>query len=267
MRRERAGSRHPIGGFAPLLIQYAMKNSFPALACTLALLCGAAQAQDAQTQALIRKNISERLPTFPKIEQITKTPFNHLFEIRVGKDLFYTDAEGNYLLQGDLLDTKNKTNLTQARLDELNVVDFASLPLKDAIVWKQGNGTRKLAVFTDPNCGYCKRLEKDLRNIKDVTIYSFVIPILGSDSVQKSRKAWCAKEGGKAWVDWMIDNKPLPEANAACDSSAIERNLALAKKHGITATPASVFESGKMTLGALDSSEIERLMGAQALKR
>jgi len=248
-------------------MKFLMNRLFCTASTALALLSNAALAQEPQAQVQIRKNIKERLPTFPKIDQISKTPFNQLFEIRVGKDLFYTDAEGNYLIQGDLLDTKSKSNLTQARLDELNVVDFASLPLKDAIVWKQGSGARKIAVFTDPNCGYCKRLEKDLRNIKDVTIYSFIIPILGPDSVVKSRNAWCAKDAGKTWVDWMIENKPLPAAAAGCDSSAIERNLALAKKHSISATPASVFESGKLSLGAVDSGELERLLSGAALKR
>ncbi|MFY7867497.1 DsbC family protein [Roseateles sp.] len=228
-----------------------------------AFALSSAFAQEAQ----IRKNLGERMPSFPKIDQVSKTPFNNLFELRIGKDLFYTDAEGSYLMQGVLFDTKAKLNLTQARLDELNMVDFASLPLKDAIVWKQGSGARKIAVFTDPNCGYCKRLERDMRAIKDVTIYSFLIPILGPDSVAKSRNAWCAKDAGKAWVDWMVENKALPPAAASCDSSAIDRNLALAKKHSITATPASVFESGKMVLGAVDSAELERLLSGSAIKR
>ncbi|MEJ6005119.1 DsbC family protein [Paucibacter sp. AS339] len=217
----------------------------------------------ASQAAQIRKSIGERMPTFPKIDQISTTPFAGLFEVRIGKDLFYTDAGGNYLMQGALLDTKKNLNLTQVRQDELNVVDFATLPLKDAIVLKQGSGERKLAVFSDPNCGYCKRLEKDLRQVKDVTIYTFLVPILAADSMQKSRNIWCSKDAGKSWLDWMLDGKAAAPAAAACDSSAMDRNLALGQRLHINATPVSVPVSGRMALGGLDTAELEQLLATK----
>ena len=138
------------------------------LACSL----GSAFAQEAQ----IRKNLAERLPALSKIDEISKTPMNGLYEIRVNdSDIFYTDAEGNFLLQGNLIDTRAKRNLTEERVEKLSAIDFDALPLKDAFTQVRGNGKRKMAVFEDPNCGYCKRFERDLQKVNDVTIHTFLI--------------------------------------------------------------------------------------------
>src|SRR5439155_2150135 len=144
-------------------------------AMTLLVLATAAAADE----AAIRKNLSERLPNFPPIDEVSKTPIPGIYELRVGAEIFYSDEQGQYVLQGSLIDTKSRANLTEARIAKLTQIDFASLPLKDAILIKQGSGTRKLVVFGDPNCGYCKRLERDLVTLKDVSIYTFVFPILG----------------------------------------------------------------------------------------
>ena len=145
------------------------------IAASIALgVLGTAFAQE----ATIRKNLAERLPNLPKIDEIIKTPMNGLFEIRVNdSDIFYTDAEGNFLIQGNLIDTKSKRNLTEERTEKLNAVAFDSLPLKDAFTVVRGNGKRKMAVFEDPNCGYCKRFERDMQKVNDVTVYMFLYPI------------------------------------------------------------------------------------------
>ena len=151
----------------------------PQLRRSLAALAWLAAALPAMAdEATIRKNLAERLPNFPKIDEVIKTPMAGLYEVRIGTDIVYTDESGNYLIQGSLIDTKSKADLTQARIDKITAIDFASLPLKDAVLVKQGNGARKLVVFGDPNCGYCKRLEKDLLALKDVSIYTFLYPIL-----------------------------------------------------------------------------------------
>jgi thiol:disulfide interchange protein DsbC len=212
----------------------------------------------AQDVAAIRKNIAERMPDFPKIEEVTKSPIPGLYEIRVDGDLFYTDEKGDYLVQGQILDTKTKVNITQAKLDKINAIDFASLPLKDAVVWKQGNGKRKLAIFADPNCGYCKRFEKTLQDVKDVTVYTFVIPILGGDSPEKAKAVWCSKDRTSAWRNWMLNGAPLQRAMGPCDTSAIDRNLALAQKHHVTGTPNVVFEGGYRAPGALPLADVEK---------
>jgi thiol:disulfide interchange protein DsbC len=212
-------------------------------------------------EATIRKNIGERVPDFPKIDEITKTGIPGLYEIRIGTDILYTDEQGNYIIQGQLIETKTRDNLTEQRVAKLTAIDFKTLPLKDAMVWKQGTGERKLVVFADPNCGYCKKFERDLQNVKDVTVYTFLYPILGGDSPEKSKQIWCSKDNIKTWRDWMIKGTPIAES-PACDTSALARNLALGRKHRITGTPGLVYEDGRMQPGAVGAEAIERQLTA-----
>ena len=224
-------------------------------ATLLAMGLNAAVAQE----AAIRKNLTERLPTLPKIDEINKTPMAGLYEIRVnGSDIFYTDAEGNFLIQGHLIDTKVKRNLTEERIDKLNAVDFEALPLKDAFTVVRGNGKRKMAVFEDPNCGYCKRFERDIQKVTDVTIYMFLYPILSADSTEKSKNIWCAKNKAKAWHDLMLRDQPVPAAS--CDTSAIDRNIEFGKKHRITGTPTLIFADGSRVPGAISAQQVEKYL-------
>ena len=228
-------------------------------AALAALVAGGLLASGAQAQeAAIRKNLAERLPQLGKVDEISKTPMAGLFEIRVGTDLFYTDAEGNFLIQGHLIDTKLQRNLTEERLDKLMAIDFAALPVNDAFTIVRGNGKRKMAVFQDPNCGFCKRLERDMQKVDNVTIHMFLLPVLGRDSPEKSKNVWCAKDRAKAWSDLMIrDVAPTP---ASCDASAIARNLAFAAKHKITGTPTLVFADGTRVPGAIGAAQVEKLL-------
>jgi thiol:disulfide interchange protein DsbC len=228
----------------------------PLLAGVLLLIGGtAAQAQE----ATIRKNLAERIPQLQKIDEISKTPVNGLYEVRVnGTDIFYTDAEANYLIQGSLIDTRQRRNLTEERIDKLTAISFDSLPLKDAFVVVRGNGKRKVAVFEDPNCGYCKRFERDLDKVTNVTVYTFLYPILSPDSAEKSKNIWCAKDRSKAWQDWMLrDQTP---AAASCDVSAITRNLELGRKHKVNGTPTLVFADGSRVPGAINAQQIEKYL-------
>jgi len=227
------------------------------LAALLAGSLGSALAQE----ALIRKNLAERLPALAKIDEVSKTPMNGLYEIRVNdSDLFYTDAEGNFLIQGNLLDTRNRRNLTEERVEKLSAIDFAALPLKDAFTQVRGNGKRQLAVFEDPNCGYCKRFERDLQKVNDVTIHTFLIPILSPDSAEKSKNIWCAKDKAKAWADWMV--REQAPAKASCDTGALERNLAFSRKHKITGTPTLFFVDGTRVPGAIGTDQIEKTLAS-----
>jgi thiol:disulfide interchange protein DsbC len=209
-------------------------------------------------EAAIRKTLADRMPNLPKIDEITKTPMPGLYEVRMGTELLYSDETGNFLVDGTLYDTHGKVDLTKARIDKLTAVDFASLPLKDAIVYKQGNGSRKMAVFADPNCGYCKHLEKDLVKLKDVTIYTFLIPILGADSVLKSRDIWCAKDSTKVWRDWMLAGNVPARAVAGCDTAALDRNLEFGRKYKVNGTPALFFEDGTRSPGAWPLDRLEK---------
>jgi thiol:disulfide interchange protein DsbC len=220
-------------------------------------------------EAAIRKTLAERLPNLPKIDEITRTPVAGLYEVRFGgTELLYSDASGEHIfVNGSLVETRTRTDLTEARLEKLLAIEFDKLPLKDAMTVRQGSGARKLAVFVDPNCGYCKRFERDLTAVKDVTIYTFLMPILGPDSTTKSRDIWCAKEPMRAWRDWMLDGVVPPKAGAKCDTAAIDRNLVFSRANRITGTPAVFFEDGTRRPGALPGAEVERLLVAASARK
>lgn len=220
----------------------------------LPLLAIPAQANE----ALIRKNLAERLAGLPKVDEIKLSPMPGLWEIRIGNEIRYTDATGTYLLEGELIDLRTRKNLTEERVTKLQMVDFSSLPLKDAVVWKTGDGKRRIAVFSDPNCGYCKRLERTFQDVKNLTVYNFVIPILGGDSPEKARSIWCAKDATATFRAWMLDGKAPPKPTGACDDSAIERNLALSRRNHVSGTPAIIFEDGSRAPGALSAEQLEK---------
>jgi thiol:disulfide interchange protein DsbC len=233
-----------------------MKRTLTVLLAT-ALAAGAAFAQE----ATIRKHLLERLPQIGKIDEVTKAPVPGLFEVRVGSDIFYTDAEGNYLIEGQVLDLRNRRNLTEERQSKLLAIDFDSLPLKDAFTVVRGDGKRRMAVFQDPNCGFCKRFERDLQKVDNVTIHMFLYPILGPDSVAKSRNIWCARDKAKAWQDWMVRDIAAPAApQPGCDATALDRNRELGRKHQVTGTPTLVFIDGKRVPGALAAAQVEKLL-------
>jgi thiol:disulfide interchange protein DsbC len=215
---------------------------------------------------VIAANLAQRLPGFPKIDEVRATPVAGLYEVRVGSDVLYTDARADHVIQGQIVDTRTRENLTEARLERLSAIDFSALPLADAFVIRQGAGSRKLVVFADPNCGYCKRLERDLVAIDDVTVYTFLYPILGPDSRTKSRDVWCAADPGKVWRDWMIDGVVPAAVDGACDTGAIERTLALGQRMRVQGTPALFFEDGTRKPGALPRAQVEQLLAAAAGK-
>lgn len=223
---------------------------------TLSVIALAAPASARAQEAAIRKNLAERIPQLAKIDDINRTPMAGLYEVRVGTDLFYTDAQGNFLIQGTLYDTRQRRNLTEERLDKLLAIDFDSLPLADAFTVVRGNGKRRIAVFQDPNCGYCKRFERDLQNVDNVTIHMFLYPILGVDSTEKARNIWCAKDKAKAWLDWMVRDQVPPKAS--CDAGVLARNTEFGRKHRITGTPTLVFADGSRVPGAISAAQVEK---------
>jgi thiol:disulfide interchange protein DsbC len=228
-----------------------------ATAALMALSLSSAMAQG--HEATIRKNLSERIPQIPKIEEINATPLAGIYELRLStNEIYYSDAAGNYLIQGNLIDTKSKRNITEERESKLSAIDFSALPLKDAITIVHGNGKRKLAVFEDPNCGYCKRFERDLAKVDNVTVYLFLMPVLGPGSVEKSRNVWCAKDPATVWKDMM--QKDVTPVAAQCNTAAIDRNLDFGRKYKITGTPTLVAQDGTRVPGAIDSAKIERLL-------
>ena len=216
-------------------------------------------------EAQIRKSMAERFPEWPKIDEVSKTPIAGIYELRLGSQIFYADETGSYVIEGSLIDTRTRASLTEARINKLTAVDFNLLPLKDAIVWKNGTGARRVAVFADPNCGYCKRFEADLQKIKNVTVYTFLIPVLGGDSPQKSENIWCAKDQAKTWLSWMLEGKQPVKNMGAC-STPIERNLEFARKYRINGTPAILFVDGTRIPGAINAERLEQQLVASSAK-
>jgi thiol:disulfide interchange protein DsbC len=211
-------------------------------------------------EAAIRKALTERVPQMPAIDEVSKTPMPGLYEVRSGSDVFYTDAKGDYVIQGELLDTRKRVNLTEERRSKLSAIDFSALPQKDAFKIVRGNGERKLAVFEDPNCGYCRRFEKDLQTVDNITVYLYLYPILGKDSVEKAHNHWCAKDKGMAWEDWMLRDKAAPAAT--CDTTAVERNVAFGRKYRITGTPTLIFSDGTRVAGAIPAAQLEKRLAS-----
>lgn len=218
------------------------------------------QAFAASPEDTIRQTLNERIPQLTKIDEVRTTPMQGLYEVRVGTDVFYTDAQGNYLIQGELIDTQARRNLTEDRIKALTAVKFSDLPLNDAIKVVQGKGERHIAVFADPNCGYCKRFERDMQSVDNVTMHVFLIPILSPDSVEKSRNIWCAKDQAKAWQDYML--KGEKSTSAACDTKALERNLAFAHKYKITGTPTIIFTDNTRVPGAISAKDVEKRLSS-----
>lgn len=225
------------------------------LPLALTLVCTGVLADE----AAIRKNISERVPQLKSINEVKKSPVAGIYEVRINDtEIYYSDENGNYLLLGQMIDTKTRRNLTEERVDKLTAVAFKDLPFKDAFTIVRGNGKRKLAVFEDPNCGYCKRFERDLQKVDNITVYMFLYPILSQDSADKSKAIWCAKDPAKSWQDWMVREQAPAAAN--CDASALARNVELGRKHKISGTPTLIFTNGNRVPGAIDDKQLEKLL-------
>lgn len=209
-------------------------------------------------EADIRKNVAAFLGAPESVvESVVRIPQGGLYEITlINGELFYTDQTVSFFILGSIVDAKTRRNLTGERLDKLTRIDFKSLPLDQAI--KRANGKRVIVTFEDPNCGYCKHLGKELQKIKDVTIYTFLYPVLSEDSMTKSRQIWCAENKAAAWMAWIVDGK-APEARN-CDSSVIDRNVELGRKLRITGTPVLFFANGTRIVGYRDALELEQIL-------
>lgn len=194
---------------------------------------------------------------FPGIvpDDVKPTPFAGIYEVRIGTDLLYTNESVEYVMQGSLIDARNKEDLTAKSLDALMAVAFDSLPLDSAIKQVKGDGSRKLVVFEDPNCGYCKRLHQTLDGMDNYTVYTLLFPILSPDSTVKARNIWCADDRALAWRNQMLRNQAPPDVQ--CETP-IEANLALGRKMLVRGTPAIIFEDGSRVNGALPRDALEK---------
>jgi len=212
-------------------------------------------------EASLRKAIESAYPKM-SVESVVKTPYAGLYEVYMNGQIVYTDEKFSFLIaEGHLVDSKTKKDVTTDRLADLSKIDFASLPLEQAIKVVKGNGSRKMAVFSDPDCPFCKRLEQnELSNITDVTIYTFLMPLdqLHPDAANKAKAIWCSADRTKSWQDWVL-NGQLPKKSSNCDAP-LDKVATLARKLGVTSTPTIFFADGKRMLGAYPAAEIEKAL-------
>ena len=219
-----------------------------------ALLC--TSPLHAQQEQQLRAEIQKKLGANAKVKSVSPAPVSGLYEVLVGNDIFYTDTSGKYLIQGEIIELASGKNITEQRQTDLNRIKWSDLTPANAIKNVRGNGSRQLAVFSDPNCGYCKRLEKSLQQLDNITIYTYLIPILSPDSTQKAKQIWCSSDPYKTYIDWMV-NGIAPSGKGEC-STPLDKNMAFAKTYGITGTPTLFFTDGSRFPGAVQITDIEK---------
>ena len=223
------------------------------LALSVATAC--AQSNDA---AEVKKAIEASMGKGAKVDGVREAGFLGLYEVQIGGDILYTDRKASYVFVGDVVDAKTHKNLTEERKNKLSQIKFSDLPLDLAVKQVRGNGKRVFATFEDPNCGYCKKLAKELQGMNDVTIYTFLYPILSPDSTDKSKAIWCAADKAKAWNDWMINGvEPAP---GKCDTPT-DKVVALGRKLNIRGTPTIFFADGNRIPGYVPVAHIEQTIG------
>ena len=215
----------------------------------------------AQNVSEIRAALDKVMPGLPASAKIIKTPYAGLYEVDVGSKIFYTDAKATFLFAGEIFDTKTQTNVTKARIDELRRVNWKDLPFKDSFKLVFGNGKRQIAIFEDPYCPYCHKMEATLEKMSNVTLHVFVVPIIRRESMQQARDIWCAPDRSKAWLAWMNNQVQPPKAAASC-VDPLKANVELAEKLGIASTPTLIFMDGSRMEGALPQEEVEKKLAA-----
>ncbi len=236
-------------------------NTFPAALLATALL-GLSLTTQAD-EASIKQNLQKNLPE-ANIQYVGKTPAKGIYEVVVEGNLLYTDESGNYLLAGNLIDAKTRTNLTEERLRKLYKVNVAALPLDLAIKTVRGDGSRKLYVFSDPDCPFCRKLEQELLGITNVTIYTFLFPLdIHPKGAEHAHLVWCSPNQSQAWIDLMTKNK-VPAKVSKC-SDPILKSVALGQQLRVNSTPTIILQNGERLTGALPRAELEKRM-AEASK-
>lgn len=227
---------------------YCLLLAFPFLLNTVLAHAGEAE---------VRKAANGLFRPGTQIDEIRKAEIAGIYEVRVGSNLFYFDEKGKYAIMGDIIDTGSKRNLTEEKRDKLSAIKFSDLPLDQAIKTVRGNGKRVFATFEDPNCGYCKKLARDIVTLTDFTMYTFLYPILSPDSAEKSRNIWCAADQSKAWIGYMTAGANPVTAN--CDNP-IEKNLELGQRYNIQGTPNIILTNGTRLPGYVSAAQLDQML-------
>jgi thiol:disulfide interchange protein DsbC len=211
-------------------------------------------------ESSVRKSVQAKFPR-ANVQTVTKLPYLGLYEVVVNGEILYADENFDYMIyEGTIIETKTDRNLTEERKRKLAVIPFDELPLDLAFKKVKGKGERKLAVFSDPDCPFCKRIEGDLAKLDNVTIYMFLFPIdaLHPQATDRAKRIWCSPDKGKAWDDYLSKGI-APTASPTCDNP-VNKLVEFGTKHGINATPTLVFANGDRVPGAISASQIEKLM-------
>jgi len=226
----------------------------PALLAAIGLTALAAFPAAAD-EAAVKAELKKRIPEAP-IDSLHRVPYGGLYEAVIGGEIYYTNEKAEFLVAGSIIDLKTKENITETRMRQVNAIGWNTLPLDSAIKITRGNGSRKVAIFEDPNCGYCKRLERDLMTMSDITVYVLLYPILSPDSVEKSKQIWCSADRGKVWLDHMVRDAAI-SGDAKC-STPVDKILALGQAKRVQGTPTIIFENGDRVPGAMPLADIEK---------
>ncbi len=240
-----------------------MTKLLSATAAALALVVASlifTEAAQAQTEQQIKTEIQKKLGSNAKVRSVSPSPVSGVYEVLVGNEILYTDGSAKYLIQGEIVELATGKNITEQRQADINRIKWSDLNQANAFKTVRGNGTRQLAIFSDPNCGYCKRLEKSLQQLDNVTIYTYLIPILSADSIQKSKQIWCSTDPNKTYMDWMV-NGVAPTGKTDC-ANPLDKNLTYAKSYGITGTPTIFFTDGSRFPGAVQITDIEKKLAS-----
>lgn len=236
-----------------------MLKSFLSPAVLATLLISTFSLNATADEASVKKAIEAKLGG--KVTSVTKSPYLGLYEVFAEGQIIYTDEKITAIIAGTLVDGKTLKNVTAERMQKLSAIKFSELPVELAVKQVRGDGKRVMASFEDPNCGYCKKLAKDMVKLDNVTIYTFLLPILSQDSLEKSNQIWCSSDKAKAWNDWMQDGK-APSGKGDCDTSAIQKTIQLGRRLAINGTPTIFFADGDRIPGAVPIAQIEQKLSA-----
>jgi len=233
-----------------------MKTLLRTTACTIALALALPALADADE---VKAQLVKKFPE-ARVETVRKVPYGGLYEVIGAGEVFYTDEKTTFLVLGSVIDTKTRENITETRMRKLSAITLDQLPIDSSIKIVRGNGSRKLAIFADPNCGYCRQFERDLAGVTDVTVYVMLYPILSPDSISKSKAIWCSADKGKAWTDYVLKQVP-PPSEGTCETP-IDKTLAFGHAKRITGTPTLFFEDGERVPGAIPAAQLEQKLAA-----
>ncbi len=214
-------------------------------------------------EAAVRERLQKNHPQLGQVNQVNKSPIAGLYEVVTPNQLFYTDEEGNYLINGVIWDLRTMRNITEERERKIFAVDYKKLPFDIAFKEVKGNGKRQMVIFTDPNCGYCKKLEGELQSISNVTIYRLMYPLFEGSDV-KVRNVWCSKNRTKTWTDMLLNGVIAPAATDPKCTYPIAKAMESGQNLHINGTPAMIFSDGTLVPGALPANEIEKLLNEAA---